>query len=168
MEITANLDQKIRSVCPIAGVSIGAVLDKTTWRIDFAEGATTAQKSAAVNVMNSFMPTEETKRAEIEAAYNAAVSFLKDYPQSEQMSWGAQEAEARAFNANNSAATPTLSAIAARTGETVAVLASKVIANANAFKAGGGDAIGRRRARMKAIDAAVAANDMAALQAVVW
>lgn len=111
---------------------------------------------------------EASKRAEIEAAYNAAVSFLKDYPQSEQMSWGAQEAEAIAFTANNAAATPTLSAIAARTGETVTVLAGKVIANANAFKAGGGDAIGRRRARMKAIDAAVAANNMAALQAVVW
>lgn len=112
--------------------------------------------------------TKDAKRAEIETAYAAAVSFLDNYPASERLSWGDQEAEALAFVANNAVPTPTLSAIAARTGETIVILAGKVIANADAFKAAGGDAIGRRRARMKAIDAAVAANDMTALQAVVW
>lgn len=116
----------------------------------------------------SLSEIEVAKRGEINAAYVLATAFLRPYPQSEQISWSTQEAEARSFAANFAAATPTLSAIAARTGETVAVLAGKVIANADAFKAGGGDAIGRRRARMKAIDASVAANDTAALQAVVW
>lgn len=126
-------------------------------------------EATAAELAAWLVPRLETmRRAEIAAAYELAVGFVKGYPPSEQVSWSTQEAEARAFTANSSAATPTLSAIAARTGETIAILAGKVIANADAFKAAGGDAIGRRRARMKAIDAAVAANDAAALQAVVW
>ena len=48
------LDQQIKAVCPIDGVSIGRKDDKTTWRIDFKSKATQAQKDAAQLVVDNF------------------------------------------------------------------------------------------------------------------
>lgn len=49
-----QLHRQISQVCPIAGVSIGTIDDKRTWRVDFAEGATTEQRAAANAVITSF------------------------------------------------------------------------------------------------------------------
>ncbi|MEW6314121.1 MAG: hypothetical protein AB1513_08805 [Pseudomonadota bacterium] len=107
--------------------------------------------------------------ADIEAAYAAAIDVIAaQYPATERDSWPKQEAEARAWTADNAAATPLLSAIATARGIALADLAARVIANADAYAAQGGAIIGRRQARMDAIAAAVAANDIAALQAVTW
>ena len=49
------LDQKIKSVCPIEGVSIGQQDDKSTWRIGFKPEATQAQRAQAQAVVNAFV-----------------------------------------------------------------------------------------------------------------
>lgn len=51
---TIALDRAIRSICPIDGVSIGNSQDKSTWRIDFADSATAAQRALARAVLNEF------------------------------------------------------------------------------------------------------------------
>lgn len=113
--------------------------------------------------------TAEQVRAEINAAYSNAINVIADqYPDTERDSWAKQEAEARAYLADNNAATPLLSAIATARGITVDDLAARVVANADAYTVTAGEIIGRRQARMDEIAAAVAANDIAALQAVVW
>jgi Ser-tRNA(Ala) deacylase AlaX len=48
------LDQAIKQVCPIDGVSIGRKEDKSTWRIDFKDEATQAEKEAAQLVVDNF------------------------------------------------------------------------------------------------------------------
>lgn len=49
-----NLDDAIRAVCPIHGVSIGRQNDKTTWRIDFTLDAAPEQRVAAQAVVDAF------------------------------------------------------------------------------------------------------------------
>jgi len=56
MSIAAALDKAVKAVCPIDGVSIGAPGDKATWRIDFKEAATTAERAAAQAVLAAFDP----------------------------------------------------------------------------------------------------------------
>ena len=51
-----KLDAAIRAVCPIHGVSIGKKDDKSTWRIDFKDEATTEQGASAQAVIDAFDP----------------------------------------------------------------------------------------------------------------
>lgn len=46
------LDRTIKAVCPIHGVSVGRVDDKSTWRVDFADEATPEQCAAATKVLD--------------------------------------------------------------------------------------------------------------------
>lgn len=46
MTIT-ELDQNLKKLCPIHGVSIGNPKDGNTWRIDFKDSATEMQRIAA-------------------------------------------------------------------------------------------------------------------------
>lgn len=48
------LDTRLRRVAPITGVAIGDTVDKSTWRVDFADGATPEQRDAAAAVITSF------------------------------------------------------------------------------------------------------------------
>jgi hypothetical protein len=50
----AQLHAAIEAVCPIHGISIGRKDDESTWRIDYADGVSDAQRSAAVRAMLDF------------------------------------------------------------------------------------------------------------------
>jgi hypothetical protein len=127
------------------------------------------QVDAAFVATRKFLIAVSAKNAEVDAAYNAAISVISSaYPATERDSWSKQEAEARAYVANNSAATPLLSALAGARGITIADLASRVITKADSYVIVAGALIGRRQARQDVIAAAVAANSLFALQAVVW
>ena len=52
--IAAKLDNAIKIVCPIHGVSIGRRDDKATWRINFKDEATEQQRLAARAVLDAF------------------------------------------------------------------------------------------------------------------
>ncbi len=106
------------------------------------------------------------KIAEIDAAYNAAIAVISaSYPETERNSWAKQEAEARAWTANNTAATPLLSAIATARGSTLADIAARVITNADAYAVYAGGVIGKRQAKMISI---AAATTLTELEAITW
>ena len=50
------LARPIAAVCPIHGVSVGRWEDRSTWRIDFKDEATPAERMAAFATMNAFDP----------------------------------------------------------------------------------------------------------------
>jgi hypothetical protein len=54
MNMEAALDEKIKEVCPIDGISFGDTNKRETWKIQFSENATLEQKLAATKVMQEF------------------------------------------------------------------------------------------------------------------
>ena len=54
-----NLTEQILIVCPIEGVSVGRVHDRSTWRIQYRPEATEGQREAACVVMAAFDPAAE-------------------------------------------------------------------------------------------------------------
>lgn len=106
------------------------------------------------------------KQNEIDAAYSAALAVITDkYPESERNSWAKQESEARAWTTSNTASTPILNAISTARGITLAQQAAKVIANADVYAQIAGAIIGKRQARIAALNLTVT---MADIEAVVW
>ena len=77
---TARLDQAIKAVCPISGVSIGRKDDKATWRIDFLAEAKQGQRTAAQAVLDAFdmnaPEPDQTMRQKL-AALGITVAELK-------------------------------------------------------------------------------------------
>jgi hypothetical protein len=67
------LEDAVRAVCPIIGVSVGNWANRATWRVDFQPAATTPQRDAAANVIATFDPTLTTW-AEIRAQRNALLA----------------------------------------------------------------------------------------------
>lgn len=106
------------------------------------------------------------KLAELASAFSTRMATIKaGYPEEEVSSWFKQEAEARAYTADSSAATPLLSAMATARNITVADLAARVISNADAWSATSGAIIGKRQAYEDAVNAA---SDAATVAAIVW
>lgn len=56
MSLAATLDAAIKAVCPICGVSVGDVNDKSTWTYHCLPEATDAQRAAANAVIAAFDP----------------------------------------------------------------------------------------------------------------
>lgn len=48
-----ELDQAVKAVCPISGVSIGTYEDRSTWRISFLPEATSQQRAAGQAVLDA-------------------------------------------------------------------------------------------------------------------
>lgn len=53
-DFAEQVHKAIVAVCPIHGISIGRKNAKETWRIDFEESATEAQKQAALEAIRAF------------------------------------------------------------------------------------------------------------------
>src|SRR3954467_10024613 len=53
---TGALHAAIAAVCPIVGLSLGRLDDRSTWVIDFDPAATAAQRQSAQTVMATFNP----------------------------------------------------------------------------------------------------------------
>ena len=105
------------------------------------------------------------KLAEINAATDAVLRTLTaTYPASELLTFDKQETEARAYLADSTAPTPLLTALAVGRGITLADLAGRVIAKADAFAAASGYVIGQRQALEDQLDAA---QTVEAVQAIV-
>jgi hypothetical protein len=55
------LTGSVREVCPaVVGVSIGDPDDRTTWRIDFVDGATQEERAVAAATLNAYDPHAPT------------------------------------------------------------------------------------------------------------
>lgn len=81
------------------------------------------------------------------------------YPQGEVESWSKQEAEARAWLAKNTAATPLVDGLCAARGIDKAELVGRIVAKADAYAAVVGVIVGRRQAFEDQIATLIAAND---------
>ena len=71
--IVGILTEQIAAVCPIHGVSIGRRADKNTWRIDFKDEATAAQRRAAAAALAAF----DVRNAELQAAERTAKETMR-------------------------------------------------------------------------------------------
>ena len=112
-----------------------------------------------------------TKRAEINAQFNQLMNQITaGIPVDEIVSWDKQEAEARAFTADNNAVTPLIDGLAGARGITKADLAERIITKADLFATVSGQLIGTRQGledqlNLLAEDADTTAADV---EAVVW
>jgi len=86
--------------------------------------------------LQKFKSSKPNKYSEITTAFDTATKAIIDVLPHEMATWKDQENEARSYVANNTIATPTLDAIILARGlnETVLVFATKVIANADAYR----------------------------------
>jgi hypothetical protein len=110
---------------------------------------------------------KSAKLSEATAEYNASISALVGGADKfEIASWTKQEAEARAYIANNSVATPLLSGmVAARgLGETVEQFAKIVIAKADIYQTAYATILGAYQAKQKAIAAATTVEQVEAIK----
>lgn len=92
-------------------------------------------------------------------------AIVAGYPSLEMQTWPQQYQEAMAWTANNSAPTPTLSAIATAASTTVSVIAPLVLSKASAYVAASGAAVGKRQLLTAQIQAQ---TTLAGVLAVVW
>lgn len=107
------------------------------------------------------------KQAEITASADAFLApFGVEYGVYERATWDQQYAEAQAFTADRAASVPLLQAMAQARGITVEDLAGRILRNHAQWTAIAGTVIGQRQAYQDSLDVAVAANDVAAVQAI--
>ena len=64
MILQVYLDQLIKAVCPIHGVSFDKLDDKSTWRVDYKDEATSEQKDKAKEIINKFIWNDEIEKRE--------------------------------------------------------------------------------------------------------
>ena len=104
------------------------------------------------------------KLAEINAAADRALSKLTaTYPDREIATFDKQEAEARAYAADPTAATPLLSALSQARGMELPELVRRVIAKADAFAVASGSIIGQRQALEDRLNACATLEEVEAL-----
>lgn len=88
----------------------------------------------------------EQKNSEAEASFVNEIATIKGtYSQSEIDGWDIQKQEAEAYQLDSNAPTPTISAIATASGETVADLVTKIMAKVAAYQSAYGTALGKKR-----------------------
>jgi hypothetical protein len=108
--------------------------------------------------------TKAAKLAELAAEFSKRMAAVKaGYPNEEVLSWAEQKAEASAYSADMTAPSPLLSSMASARGITVADLAARVLANAQAWSVASGALIGKRQAYEDKVDAATDASTVAAI-----
>ena len=136
-------------------------------KIDFAQ-TVTAQARAAALLAEARARAEAQVIARIDAA---TLAITGPVPLAEQLSWTVKEEAARAAlaDAASPAQTALLSGEADVTGEALADLAAKIVANADAYRAAVAHLAGLRRLAARAIadapDAAALAQALADLEA---
>ena len=98
--------------------------------------------------------TDEQLLAEAKQTYEDGIkSLIGDIPYTEIASWDKQESEARALLADSNAKTPFLGVLvlSRNLGETREQLATKVVANSDAYEQGAAQLLGEYQAKVKQI-----------------
>nr|WP_321513129.1 hypothetical protein [uncultured Pseudodesulfovibrio sp.] len=105
------------------------------------------------------------KQAEITAQAEIILKVqAEEYGAMEMATWDQQYREAEAYQADNQAVVPLLSAIAASRGMTVATLADRIITNRAAWVALSGSIVGQRLAYQDMLDAAETVAEVEAIE----
>lgn len=77
VSIAAIVDRALRDAgVPIVGVSIGRPADRSTWRVEFAPGATDPQKATAQNIVNT-VAVDAAAQADAQAEENAQLRLAR-------------------------------------------------------------------------------------------
>lgn len=106
----------------------------------------------------------DAKLKEINTSYNAATSSLvATYPETELLTFDKQEAEARAWNIDNSVKTPLVDMLALGRQIDKAELVKRIIAKADAFALATGYLTGQRQRYEDLLDAAISAEEIEAI-----
>jgi hypothetical protein len=125
-----------------------------------------AQWVAKVPIVPTLAEAKSAKLKEVTSTYNASITALAgSIDKFELVSWTKQESEARAYVADNTVATPLLSGmvITRGLGETVADLANKIIAKADAYQTLYASILGTYQSKQRAIDAATTVDEVNAV-----
>ncbi len=105
----------------------------------------------------------------VNGAYQAAIAAMTaDYPRDEIESWPKQEAEARAWLADPSVATPWMDGAAMSRGISKPQLVARIMDRANRFAAGHGQLTGKRQKLRDQITALGEGYSQAQLDAIQW
>ncbi|WP_394699716.1 hypothetical protein [uncultured Pseudodesulfovibrio sp.] len=88
----------------------------------------------------------------------------REYGAMERATWDQQYQEAKAYQSDNQAVVPLLSAIAAGRGMIVATLADRIITNRAAWVALSGSIVGQRLAYQDTLDAATTVAEVEAIE----
>ena len=133
---------------------------------------TAAQRAEALAAINAVNPPVDwyraAKAAELDQAYRATVAAIAGWVDvAEMASWQKQEAEARAVLASPGNAAPFIEGLRGTRGkgESKVQLAQKIVDKADAFATAYAPVLGRRHARMDALDAA---QTVEGINAIVW
>lgn len=179
-----HLHEAIESVCPIDGVSIGDESDRTTWRVDYCDAATSQQRAAADQVLASYDPLDWVKAdyvrrlaADAEAARlrfltpgtGKALEYLEKRDQAAAVHAMGEEA-ARAMTVQEAVTEfPTLVSGLGYDGDDIWSVALVVIGKAEAWSETSGRIASLERSAKAAIQAAsTGAEAQAAYDAVQW
>ena len=104
------------------------------------------------------------KLSEINSAYDTATSYLvSTYPATELLTFDKQEAEARSWDADNTAATPFLDGLTLARGIDKAELVRRVIAKSDAFQTAVATLTGLRQKYEDQLSMATTAEEVAAI-----
>jgi len=114
-----------------------------------------------------FTQTKTSKTNEITNSFNNAVEAITTALPHEMVSWRKQEDEARAYNADNTVATPFIDAqlVTRDLGETKDELIAKVIANADAYQVAYATLLGKFQNLTNKISIATTVDE---LNLIVW
>ena len=182
--LSGTVHQAIAAVCQIGGISIGDENDKTTWRIDFADGATEEQKALAAAALAAFdiagaMKSELRAKVDADAervrlryitpGAGMAMTYIEKRDQANAVHGMGQQAANALTEQERTEQFPTLAASVGLEAQTLWDCAILVIQRAEAW-ATLSNAIERTRfAGKKAIsDASDAAAARAAYEAITW
>lgn len=83
MLLQVYLDQEIKKLCPIHGVSFGVLTDKSTWKINYKDEATDEQKRLAQQVIVDFVWDEKNQKEQSDKLfaeqYRDDLLYKKEY-----------------------------------------------------------------------------------------
>lgn len=152
--LSSRFDSEINTVIPADAIKVtDEVFFKT---INETDGIWSLVGSDVIKLpfpSPSIAELKQNKRLEINGAFEQSMQQITNgYPSNEVSSWAKQETEARAFTADNSAATPLIDALSSARGVAKAELVSRIIAKADLFATVSGQLIGKRQALEDALD----------------
>nr|WP_319543147.1 hypothetical protein [uncultured Pseudodesulfovibrio sp.] len=108
---------------------------------------------------------KQNKMNEITTQADAVLlEVSREYGAMERATWDQQYQEAKAYQSDNQAVVPLLSAIAAGRGMIVATLADRIITNRAAWVALSGSIVGQRLAYQDTLDAATTVAEVEAIE----
>lgn len=77
MAMQDYLDEEIKKICPIDGISFGKLDNKATWQVHFRNEATFEQRQRAQSFIEDFVWTPELEKAQMK---KRKVEEFKDNP----------------------------------------------------------------------------------------